>query len=386
MIDLFKKFFTFIGILFLVTISGIALWSVCADNADISDVFEKTPETPTGNYSGYYYSRLEDDEKIVYELIADDIKQLPKKIRIPEIDDEGLSDVFDALHYDNPDYLFLGESCTIQTSFGISYFIPQYIMDENEYASAMRELSEIKDNVLRRTASFTNDYDKELYVHDYIIDKCNYVEKVGGIYSSSYGCLVRGSASCEGYAKAMKYLLDAMDIENYLVYGTTKTNDNTDEGHAWNIIKVNSGYYHVDTTWDDPCDSEAENKYAYFNITDKEIAETHTVDSRFEDTCTEDNENYYVKNNIIFDTYDNSAKNNLTSELAKQITLGNETFSFKLKNRKALEEAKRELFDMNGIYSILYSAGTAAGKNITQEEVLYAVDDTHMIIIVTDYL
>lgn len=380
-----KKFLTFIVFLFFGTASVLVLNSIISSKNNIG-IFKEFPESPSESYNGYYYSDLEENEKIVYEIIADEIENFPKRIRIPEIDNDGLSDVFDALHYDNPDYLFLGGNCTVETSFGSSYFIPQYIMTKSEYVSALEELSYIRENILRRTASFTDDYEKELYVHDYIVDKCEYVKKTGGTYSSSYGCLVNGSASCEGYAKAMKYLLDAMDIENYLVYGTTKSDDNEDNGHAWNIVKINSDYYHVDATWDDPCENEIENRYAYFNLTDNEITETHTIDSRFSSICTQNAENYYVKNNILFESYDSYTKNTLISEFANQINLGNDTFSFKMNSQEALEEAKKELFDMNEIYSILYSAGTSAGKNFTNDEIIYAVDDVHMIIIISDYL
>lgn len=381
-----KKFFTSLVILFLGIGLGILIWGVFFDGDEFIESRRVFPTQPQENYQGYYYNSLEKDEKIAYELIMAEIGNFPKKIRIPVIDDEGLSDVFDALHYDNADFFFLGENCNIETtSFGTCYFVPKYVMSYTRYESAMEELGKIKQEVLAATANLSDDFDKELYIHDLIVENCSYVEEIGGEYSSSYGCLVNGKASCEGYAKAMKYLLDAVDIENYMIYGVTETDSEDDDGHAWNVAKINSDYYHVDATWDDPVDAESGNKYSYFNLTDEEISKTHTADKRFEKVCKETAENYYVKNGIVFDEYNAETVNSLTSEFAKQMRLGEDTVSFKMTNKEALREAEKELFDMNGIYGVMLMASTVSGKSMDSDEIMYAIDDTHMIVIITDY-
>lgn len=381
-----KKILVFLSAIVLGIGLGELLWITVFKGTEKLEVRNDFPQEPQGTYSGFYYNNLENDEKIAYELIMAEIEKLPPKVRVPEIDEEGLSDVFDALHYDNAHFFFLGDNCTIETTnFGTSYFVPEYTMTREEYESSMQKLEKVKNMVLARTQNLTDEYDKELFVHDYIVKKCDYEEKVGGTHSSSYGCLVNGSASCEGYAKAMKYLLDAMDIENYLAYGTTRNDSGKDEGHAWNIVKINSDYYHVDVTWNDPVNAEIENRYAYFNVNDEELSETHEIDERFKGICVEDDENYYVKNEIEFSVYDEKTRDSIVSELARQIRLGENTVSFKMSDEDSLKKAERELFDMNGIYSIMLSASSVAGKTLTQEDVLYAIDDTHMIILITDY-
>lgn len=92
---------------------------------------------------------------------------------------------------------------------------------------------------------------KAIVLHDYLVinveyDYDNYLS--GSIPDDSfnaYGTLVNGTAVCNGYALAYKYLLNQVGIESYMV--TSKSMN-----HAWNLVKLDGEYYHVDTTWDDP--------------------------------------------------------------------------------------------------------------------------------------
>ncbi|WP_179136188.1 stalk domain-containing protein [Paenibacillus sp. 32352] len=64
------------------------------------------------------------------------------------------------------------------------------------------------------------------------------------------GALIKGVAVCQGYAEAMKLLLDKAGIENKIIIGEANGPKGW-EGHAWNLVKLNGEYYHVDSTWND---------------------------------------------------------------------------------------------------------------------------------------
>jgi hypothetical protein len=122
------------------------------------------------------------------------------------------------------------------------------------------------------------DYEKLLILHDYIVDNTAYdIENYrnGSIPASSrsvYGVLVKGIAVCEGYANALKKLLDLAGVESMIVVGRTES-----DAHAWNLVKIGGSYYHVDPTWNDPITSSGKQilRHDYFNVTDQVLEKTH---------------------------------------------------------------------------------------------------------------
>lgn len=118
-------------------------------------------------------------------------------------------------------------------------------------------------------------------IHDYVIENTKFdsrIFEIGEVPSESYtayGVLVLGVGVCEGYAKAVKYLLDEIGIESLVVLGILDG-----ENHAWNLINIGGDYYHLDTTCNDPINKEKTDslQYNFFNITDDDISASHSWD------------------------------------------------------------------------------------------------------------
>jgi len=154
-----------------------------------------------------------------------------------------------------------------------------------------------------------SEYYKEKVLHDYIInntkyDYDNYLKNTIPDESfNAYGCLVRGTAVCEGYSKAMKLLCDLSSLECIVVNGKAKNGTRLD-GHAWNIVKVDGEYYHLDVTNDDPVAKNGGNilVYYYFNLPDSEMALLNTWDRSAYQKCTSINDSYYYKNRLMADS------------------------------------------------------------------------------------
>lgn len=156
---------------------------------------------------------------------------------------------------------------------------------------------------------------KELAIHDYVVNNTRYDSenyKTGELPDddyTAYGILINKTGVCQGYAEAVKKLLDYVGIKNIIVTGTA-SNGSGIESHAWNIVQIDGEYYHLDTTWDDPVMNDGSNvlRHDYFNVTDKEIDQNHSWDTANYPECTStkasfDNNfnekdnygNYYIK-------------------------------------------------------------------------------------------
>lgn len=92
-----------------------------------------------------------------------------------------------------------------------------------------------------------SDLEKVMLVHEYITVNHAYgtAEMGANEIRNIYDFFYQGKGVCQAYALAAEYLLAQCGVESDLV-----TSDAMN--HAWNIVKVDSKYYHMDITWDDP--------------------------------------------------------------------------------------------------------------------------------------
>lgn len=103
------------------------------------------------------------------------------------------------------------------------------------------------------------------YVHNTIAKQTSYKlenackpENIGFI-RTSYGALVKGESVCEGYARAMKSVMDRLGIPCVLVQGVYRHTADNLELHMWNYVQLDGKWYGVDVTMDDPVGDGREN-------------------------------------------------------------------------------------------------------------------------------
>lgn len=147
--------------------------------------------------------------------------------------------------------------------------------DGKKRAKLKKEMYEKIESYMDLIAGISDDYEKELILHDAIAEEITYAynsqhkpeearwaHTIEGVFSSEYH-----SAVCEGYAKAFHLLLNAAGITSNYVVGTSNG-----EPHAWNQVQLDDEYYNVDLTWDDSGDKKS---YRYFNLTTSEFEMNH---------------------------------------------------------------------------------------------------------------
>lgn len=125
------------------------------------------------------------------------------------------------------------------------------------------------------------DWQIALSIHDYLIVNSAYDDSLKNL--GSYDLLVDGTAVCSGYTSAYQDLMLRAGID--CRYVVSKKMD-----HAWNLVKIDGAWYHVDLTWDDPTPNSAGYvSHQYFLRTDAEISagEKPHYDWKSDITCTD---------------------------------------------------------------------------------------------------
>jgi Uncharacterized protein involved in cytokinesis, contains TGc (transglutaminase/protease-like) domain len=176
----------------------------------------------------------------------------------------------------------------------------------------------VKD-ILNKYVKFSmTDFEKELAIHDYIVNNCTYGFFNDGSEKeySAYGALVEGKAVCSGYAAAMDLLLKCAGVESRFVVGYAESSqrqaDNSNisadnsrknlkaDNHAWNQVKIDGIWYNVDATWDDPVGEGPMLSHIYFNIDDELMSYTHDWKKDKYEKCDSMGSNYYGKTGTEF--------------------------------------------------------------------------------------
>ncbi len=183
----------------------------------------------------------------------------------------------------------------------------QYILEREELSAAKQQVERRAAQLLQGISPAMEPYDREKQIHDRLVQAVEYDTTFAEPYIHSlYGALVEGTAVCDGYAHAFQYLLYQVGIPCLFVTGRS-----ADQDHAWNMVQLDDAYYHVDVTWDDPVYDQTlpfdkPVFYAYFNVTDEQIQQDHTLDADNYPlpSCTETAANYFVRHDAIVDDFE----------------------------------------------------------------------------------
>ena len=247
----------------------------------------------------HYYNQLDKQQQRVYQIIKSGLESLTESIEVPRIDGEELSDIFYKLRLDCPQifyastyqYSFYKDSTSVQLT-------PEYLFDRNkikDHQQAMKARVE----KLSRQAKEMNDWDKELYIHDFICQNVNY-DKLKKQYSHEIiGPLGQGVGVCEGIAKSVKILCDALSIPCIVVISENNPAKNIKYRHAWNVVKINGTWYHLDATFDNTI-GKKNVRYDYFNLDDKNIFRDHEPSICKVPACNDGDHFYYKEKKLSF--------------------------------------------------------------------------------------
>ncbi len=283
-----------------------------SQNSTISSPTIETPVTPDTHHtplskeSYYQYSTLSATDKKVYNDICTAIEATQNVIHLSKynINYNKTWAIYEKVIADNPQYFWVSKfiQYTHWNENGNDKIIDLFLfytdgettddLGSNDKLTSVASRDKITgqinavnqrvEAILSTIPSDYTDVEKERLIHDAVLSQISYDHSAVGQplsrvnYSRVYdifGALVNGKAVCEGYSRLFQYLCYQAGINSTIVNGTSEG-----QAHAWNAVKLEGDWYHIDTTWDDGSTS-AIPLYDYFNLTTEEISLSHVIDN-----------------------------------------------------------------------------------------------------------
>ena len=283
----------------------------------------------------YYFSLLTDEEKVTYQQIVQGIEDMSPEIYTACKDVNVANQMFQYILKDYPEFFWCKgsvSSTTYEKEGEETYTVmkPDYLYAKEEKELRNSEIEAAATACLSGVTEGASDYEKILYVYEYIVNTVDYREDAPdnqNIYSS----LVNKESVCAGYSRAVQFLLERLNVFCTYVTGVAKEQ----EPHAWNLVKCDGEYYYLDATWGDPvylnmeegsAPSQTKISYDYMCCDYEQLSKTHTPDGSVSlPDCTSMTYNYYVINGMYYDRFDRdeilNAMNNVIANKLDSVVL-----------------------------------------------------------------
>lgn len=274
--------------------------------------YQQVEDTGEETARKYYFEQLDEEEQMVYLEILQGIRDNTGEIYVHCGDAKQTNALFQDVLKDYPE-IFWCDGTTTATSYGgdeeYTVLEPVYTYDMAERGRRQAEIDMAVSECLAGIDHAASDYEKILYIYDYIVDTVDY-DLESEDNQNIYSVFVNHRSVCAGYSKAAQYLLERLDVFCTYVTGITESG----QSHAWNLVICDGDYYYVDTTWGDPVFQEQEGEeaqkgvdyvsYDYMCCDDEELFRTHTPDADLVlPACTKMDRNYYVVNGMYYEQY-----------------------------------------------------------------------------------
>ncbi len=308
------------------------------------------------------YEKLDDAGKQLYLQIVKKIQAYEKEFVFNNLQPEQIIKSYVAVIADHPEFFWLSSgysyrSETLGNNITV-YFTPAQSSRIHNAASDVLLLNKVVNSVVSKANQFSTDYDKVLFVHDYIVNNTTYDQKTYNLISkesttetiydatTSYGCLVGKNAVCSGYSAAFMLIMQKLGICCARVSGS----DLHGNSHEWNYIFLDGEYYFVDVTWDDPVmqDNKQTLLHDYLLIDENELLMSHKINpDQIYPHCNGKTLNYHRKNGRYLEHYDFETYKTIVDS-----NIDNGAVDVKFSSIAEQKKAYTDLFEKEHIFDI----------------------------------
>ena len=115
-------------------------------------------------------------------------------------------------------------------------------------AKQQKKLARKVNSIAKKLTSSMSQAEKAALIHDAINEGCVYDRdsyqsgRLAPNSGNAYGCLINGKCVCAGYAEAFQLVALKAGLKCVCVRSS---------GHAWNLVRIDGKWYHIDLCWDD---------------------------------------------------------------------------------------------------------------------------------------
>lgn len=230
----------------------------------------------------------------VYDAMYDAIASGKESLDLYDfrMDVDDFLTIYSDLFTTAPEFFFLSPRVVYHTTDSLFsqhvvdvYFDYDMTRSEREAASALYE-SELA-YIVSLVPKGLSEAERALFVHDYLIASYAYDDSES-IYDT-YRLFRQRTGVCQAYALAYCAILRELGMESALAVSE-------EMGHAWNVVRIDGEWYHVDLIYDDPQpDRCGRVLHDYFLLTDDQIRAKEHVSWECAVRCTSGT---YAKNPI----------------------------------------------------------------------------------------
>lgn len=333
-------------------IQSIAKSIISGEPKEVEELRQMEVAQSEEGHQEYYFKQLTEEEQRVYRELLKGICAREKEFYLTISDDDSIDRSYHAVLKDHPEIFWVHNREKIyKTTYSDSdycVFTPGYTYTDGEIDEIQTAMEQSFQEVRALIPEDASDYEKVRIVYTYVIDHTQY--QTGEDDQSIAGVFWKKSAVCAGYAGAVQYLLERLDIPCIYVDGSTK---GSTEGHAWDIVKIGQEYYYVDATNGDQPDflngdaaQLEEHKtiiYDYLCPFPEEYEKTYTPSEELTvPACTAKDLDFYVLNQGYFEDY---SWQDIYDYCKMRLDNGAAVVRFKFGSQEAFSEACQELLD-----------------------------------------
>ena len=333
-------------------IRSIAKSIISGEPKEVEELRQMEVAQSEEGHQEYYFKQLTEEEQRVYRELLKGIRAREKEFYLTISDDDSIDRSYHAVLKDHPEIFWVHNREKIyKTTYSDSdycVFTPGYTYTDGEIDEIQTAMEQSFQEVRALIPEDAGDYEKVRIVYTYVIDHTQY--QTGEDDQSIAGVFWKKSAVCAGYAGAVQYLLERLDIPCIYADGSTK---GSTEGHAWDIVKIGQEYYYVDATNGDQPDflngdaaQLEEHKtiiYDYLCPFPEEYEKTYTPSEELTvPACTAKDLDFYVLNQGYFEDY---SWQDIYDYCKMRLDNGAAVVRFKFGSQEAFSEACQELLD-----------------------------------------